>query len=92
MWISYAKFERGTEEEDAVEKARSVYRRANQQLQNSMEKEERLMLLEAWQEFEVTCADKNYLLVVFIENIWQWESYFSAGENHFRNIVYSKIL
>lgn len=69
MWISYAKFERGTEEEDAVEKARSVYRRANQQLQNSMEKEERLMLLEAWQEFEVTCADKNYLLVVFIENI-----------------------
>ena len=54
VWVSYAHFERGTEEDDAMVKARGVYRRANNMLKSSEEKEERLMLLESWQQFEVS--------------------------------------
>ena len=56
MWISYAHFERGTGEDDAMAKARGVYRRANNKLKSSEEKEERLMLLESWEQFEVSLA------------------------------------
>ena len=36
-----------------MDKARSVYRRANDRLRAGDEKEERLMVLEAWHQFEV---------------------------------------
>ena len=39
-----------------VARARDVYRRANVTFKQADEKEERLMLLEAWKEFEV-CGD-----------------------------------
>ncbi len=53
MWISYAQFELGTDDERRVEKARDVYRKANKALHNCADKEERLMLLESWKQFEV---------------------------------------
>uniref|UniRef100_A0A914WDT6 Crooked neck-like protein 1 n=2 Tax=Plectus sambesii TaxID=2011161 RepID=A0A914WDT6_9BILA len=53
VWISCAQFELGTDDERRVEKARDVYRKANKALQSSSDKEERLMLLESWKQFEV---------------------------------------
>jgi crooked neck len=38
--------------EDRLEEARHVYEDANKKLRQNGEKEERLMLLEAWKQFE----------------------------------------
>jgi len=37
-----------------MQRTRSVYKQANSALKDCEEKEERLMLLEAWKEFEVS--------------------------------------
>merc|ERR1712083_1271165 len=42
----------GVEHEDRIQQARHVYEQANKELRRSKEKEERLMLLEAWRDFE----------------------------------------
>lgn len=54
MWISYAKFELLSQTEDDlnVALARRVYERANEQLRTLPEKESRVVLLEAWRDFE----------------------------------------
>ncbi|RWS03958.1 crooked neck-like protein 1 [Dinothrombium tinctorium] len=53
VWISFARFElQANENEAGVSQARSVFERANRAFRNSGEKEARLLLLEAWQEFE----------------------------------------
>lgn len=56
VWISYAKFEVTCEEnsEDGlnVGLSRRVYERANDSLRASSEKETRVILLEAWRDFE----------------------------------------
>lgn len=55
VWISYAKFELSCEENDDglnISLARRVYERANDALKSSLEKENRVILLEAWREFE----------------------------------------
>jgi len=52
VWLSFAKFELMVPEESKVVRARSVYEQAHKSLQYSEEKEERLMLLEAWKTFE----------------------------------------
>ncbi|TKR86711.1 hypothetical protein L596_011243 [Steinernema carpocapsae] len=54
VWISLADFEASIKE---FEKARAVYTRANKTLA-SAEKEERVMLLEAWNEFEQKNGDE----------------------------------
>ncbi|XP_013784144.1 crooked neck-like protein 1 isoform X1 [Limulus polyphemus] len=54
VWISFAKFEQSY---NSTEQARHVYDKANKALQHSEEKEERLMLLEAWKDFEETYGD-----------------------------------
>uniref|UniRef100_A0A915KUN6 Crooked neck protein n=1 Tax=Romanomermis culicivorax TaxID=13658 RepID=A0A915KUN6_ROMCU len=59
VWLSYAKFEMSTDEGNSVEKARSVYRLANKSLSASEIKEERLLLLEAWKEFEAENGDDS---------------------------------
>ncbi|KAK7506895.1 hypothetical protein BaRGS_00001746 [Batillaria attramentaria] len=59
VWISYAQFEKGTGENDALDRTRTVYRRANQQLKSGDEKEERLMLLENWQQFEAEYGNEE---------------------------------
>lgn len=60
VWMSYAKFELSTESEDNMNigLARRVYERANDCLRNNAEKESRVLLLEAWKEFENQFGDE----------------------------------
>jgi len=60
VWMSLAQFELFIPHEDAVEQARHVYEEANQSLRSNPDKEHRLMLLEAWRDFEEERGhDKN---------------------------------
>lgn len=55
VWISYAKFELSCEENDDdlnISLARRIYERANDSLKSLPEKESRVILLEAWRDFE----------------------------------------
>lgn len=55
VWISYARFELSCEENDEglnISLSRRVFERANDALKNLPEKENRVILLEAWREFE----------------------------------------
>ncbi|KAM9839894.1 crooked neck-like protein 1 [Aulostomus maculatus] len=52
VWISYAKFELSIESDDRLQKCRQIYEEANKSMRTCEEKEERLMLLESWREFE----------------------------------------
>ena len=47
------------EHEDRIAEARHVYEDANKKLRQGQEKEERLMLLEAWKEFEKEEGDEK---------------------------------
>ncbi|RUS80280.1 hypothetical protein EGW08_011964 [Elysia chlorotica] len=58
VWISFAKFELTVPEEGALDKARAVYRSGNNKLKMSQDKEERLLLLEAWQALEEAAGDE----------------------------------
>ena len=53
VWISYAQFELSTGEDDCMVNCREVYRQANRLLKTAGHKDERLLLLESWKEFEV---------------------------------------
>ena len=57
--MSLAQFERQNDHEDRVIQARHVYEEANKALRQSREKEERLMLLEAWTDFETEEGDEK---------------------------------
>ncbi|GFY57424.1 crooked neck-like protein 1 [Trichonephila inaurata madagascariensis] len=60
VWISYARFELGCGEGgDAVLQARRIYEKANKSLRNASQKEERMMLLEAWKDFEEQFGDEQ---------------------------------
>ncbi|XP_077521526.1 pre-mRNA splicing factor crn [Amblyomma americanum] len=59
VWISYAHFQLNYGGEDPVPLARTIFERANKELRNAAEKEERLMLLEAWAEFEASHGDEQ---------------------------------
>lgn len=59
VWLSFAQFETSTAVEDSIEQARNVYERADKSLRNAEEKEERVMLLEAWKEFEDEHGDDS---------------------------------
>lgn len=66
VWMSYAKFELTSQlaEEDAdmnVRLARRVYERANDTLRQLGDKESRVLLLEAWRDFERESGDKDSL-------------------------------
>ncbi|OWR45684.1 crooked neck like protein [Danaus plexippus plexippus] len=63
VWLSYAKFELNAENPDNIntELARRVYERANESLKSAGEKESRVLLLEAWKEFETEIDDKEKL-------------------------------
>ncbi|CAH0393089.1 unnamed protein product [Bemisia tabaci] len=65
VWISYAQFEMANADSDDVSPARRVFERANQSLKMAAgEKEERVMLLEAWRDFEKQNGDEESLKVV----------------------------
>jgi len=64
VWLSYAQFELQVEHSDRVVQARHVYQQANKQLRQHQDtqergKEERLMLLEAWRDFEEEEGDEK---------------------------------
>uniref|UniRef100_A0A7N6A4S1 Crooked neck-like protein 1 n=1 Tax=Anabas testudineus TaxID=64144 RepID=A0A7N6A4S1_ANATE len=52
VWISYAKFELSIDSPERLQKCRQIYEEANKSMRNCEEKEERLMLLESWRDFE----------------------------------------
>uniref|UniRef100_A0A6Q2ZQ21 Crooked neck-like protein 1 n=1 Tax=Esox lucius TaxID=8010 RepID=A0A6Q2ZQ21_ESOLU len=53
VWISYAQFELSIDSTDQLQKCRAIFEEANKGLRSCEEKEERLMLLESWKEFEL---------------------------------------
>lgn len=61
VWISFANFELSIQSENGenVINARKVYSEGNKSLKNINEKEERLMLLESWQEMERDQGDEE---------------------------------
>ncbi|KAK7151229.1 hypothetical protein R3I93_012234 [Phoxinus phoxinus] len=52
VWISYAQFEMSIDSEDRIQRCRQIYEEANKSMQGCEEKEERLMLLESWRDYE----------------------------------------
>lgn len=64
VWISYAKFEltsKHSELEFRLQLARRIYERANDSLRQSGDKESRVLILEAWRDFEKENGDsENY--------------------------------
>lgn len=63
VWISFAQFELLANKDDkqfSILQARNIFQRANTSLKNG-EKESRLMLLEAWLEFEMEHGDEKSL-------------------------------
>ncbi|XP_062857787.1 crooked neck-like protein 1 [Trichomycterus rosablanca] len=72
VWISYAQFEFSTEGEERLQRCRQVYEEANHGLRTCEEKEERLMLLEAWRDFEQefgTSANKERVKKLMPEKV-----------------------
>ncbi|XP_076054199.1 pre-mRNA splicing factor crn [Oratosquilla oratoria] len=61
VWISYAKFEKDVPSEDNIVCARGIFHQANKVLRMCEEKEQRLMLLEAWRDFENEFGDEKSL-------------------------------
>ncbi|XP_053671949.1 protein crooked neck [Anopheles nili] len=64
VWISYAKFEISAENEEEglnVPLARRIYERANECLKSLAEKESRVLVLEAWRDFERDHGDESSL-------------------------------
>ncbi|CAB1444959.1 unnamed protein product [Pleuronectes platessa] len=52
VWISYAKFELSIDGPDRLQRCRQIFEEANKGMRSCEEKEERLMLLESWKDFE----------------------------------------
>ncbi|PIK60199.1 putative crooked neck-like protein 1 isoform X2 [Apostichopus japonicus] len=61
VWISFAKFELSIGDENCVAMSRSIYKEAHRRLKNADEKEERLVLLEAWKDFEEELGTEDSL-------------------------------
>ncbi|CAI9717781.1 neck 1 [Octopus vulgaris] len=64
VWISFAHFEMSLPGSQSIKNARGVYMDANKSLRTAEEKEERVMLLESWLDFEKEAGDANSLKVV----------------------------
>lgn len=71
MWISFAHFEMSIPTDDNIVNAHNIYREANRAMKSAEEKEERLMLLESWLDFEVrkknlfVCSFGQYMLISY---------------------------
>lgn len=64
VWMSYVQFEMSHSDEEGIEPislARRIYERGNAALRESGEKEERVLLLEAWREMEKQHGDDDSL-------------------------------
>lgn len=53
VWISYVQFELSVDAAERLSRSRQIYEDANRSLRNCEEKEERLMFLESWRDFEI---------------------------------------
>uniref|UniRef100_UPI00358F3A2E crooked neck-like protein 1 n=1 Tax=Myxine glutinosa TaxID=7769 RepID=UPI00358F3A2E len=53
VWISFARFELSVDAPHREERSRRIFEEGNRSLRGCEEREERLMLLEAWRDFEV---------------------------------------
>lgn len=58
VWISFAHFEMSIPTDDNIVNAHNIYREANRAMKSAEEKEERLMLLESWLDFEKEVGDE----------------------------------
>jgi crooked neck len=66
VWIAYANFElvsedNGANVSDRVPKSRSIFERAEKVIKAKGNKDERVVLLEAWKEFEKSVGDESNL-------------------------------
>lgn len=52
VWISYAQFEAGTEEKDSLDRARAIFRRADDTLKQMEDIDQRILLVKTWKDFE----------------------------------------
>ncbi len=52
VWLSYAQFEANTNNEESKDRTRSIYKKAYAELKQASSNESRLMILEAWKDFE----------------------------------------
>eukprot|EP00061_Rhincodon_typus_P017700 g46510.t1 len=52
VWISYVQFELSVDVPERISRCRQIYEDANRSLRNCEEKEERLIFLESWRDFE----------------------------------------
>jgi len=68
VWISFAQFE-GTPVGNGMEKARSTFQKAYDQLKTEGLKEERVLLLDAWRVFEKTKGNNNIADVSKVEKM-----------------------
>lgn len=59
VWLSFAQFELQLDHEDRLVQGRHVYEEANKALRQGSEKEERLMLLETWRDYEDENGDER---------------------------------
>ncbi|KAF9168351.1 NineTeen Complex (NTC) component [Actinomortierella ambigua] len=64
VWISYAQFELNVPGDDTVKVAREVFRKAYKVMKEKDLKEERVIILEAWKEFEQQRGDETSLKAV----------------------------
>ena len=77
VWISFAEFEKTTGESSYVKNTRQVYQEAVNKLKSGEEKEERLMILESWQAFEV--SHLMHLTSETCEEVVGWNRLLSRG-------------
>ena len=85
VWMTFAQFELSVPVGDTIARSRAVYSEAHKSLKSAEEKEERLMLLEAWKDFEVCTSPSSgifyhlsflpsaivvsHLLLLYVQNI-----------------------
>jgi crooked neck len=65
VWLSFAQFEVNIAENDNYDKARAIYKKSYNELKNISTKESRLMVLEAWKEFEVNVSLYSIIINLF---------------------------
>ena len=71
VWLSYAQFEANNpnNNENNNEKARSVYKKAYDELKSSSTNESRVMVLEGWKEFELSLDQKDQTKIEYIDSL-----------------------
>jgi crooked neck len=69
VWLSYAQFEADNPENEGYEKSRQIYQKAYDEYRSAQNKESRLMILEAWKEFEDSLDEKDLKTINHINSL-----------------------